>query len=384
MYNSCISCTDVSCQVGSYRQYCEKGSPSLPSCVSCNPLQGQFKGGCSAGSYTRSCNGLGYGTTGERSKQCEVCRTETSMACDPSAPFEKCKTYESSDTSQCKLCPQLNNTDVQAEGILNYTGTCVFDCKVGYYRQRETNSDDKEVYSCVLCPTDVNEACHACIKPKSCKGYGVDECLQPGLEKPPKCHCQPGFSYWGHQEGDRAECVECTSFTTSPGGEVVCTHCVGGYSGATERGSTSCQACPVDTYRPALNNFGNLNDAGCLPCAAGTHGITGATSCISCPNGMMAKLVVWEGLLFNYHNRTWFYWSGVPPTQCAVRGMAPDMQICDTTQSRDDIRWVESRQSTSEWNVGDVNVEFECSFCTGGLAFSSNFEYSIAVVSELL
>jgi hypothetical protein len=383
----CVSCTELPCRTNMYRQACRQGTIALPACVACAQRQGP---GCETGYYERQCDGTGYWNIGDTRTLCTRCRTESEMNCTAAAPYKTCTRNSFSDNSVCEPCATFDSQTPQDNtGNLPYTGDCVFDCNVGYYReQRKLNvgvDDGKNVYRCVPCETDANNVCTSCnyVQSDVCsRQYEVDACDTIQRVDAPPCQCKPGHGYSGPPAGP-VLCTECEAFMISEGNHASCRHCDGGYSGATEVGSSTCLACPVDTFRPYRDARGNMNDHKCKPCPAGTNGLTASKTCISCNNGMMAIRVDWEGYLWNYQNSSWTHWKGFPPNQCVVRDMGPDIKICNTTGARTDIRYVIEPGDKTEYLVDSIEVEFVCGECSGGLAFSSNFDYMTAIHSEL-
>ena len=137
----------------------------------------------------------------------------------------------------------------------------------------------------------------------------------------------------------------------------------------------------MNTFRPYTKDKSLiLNLGGCETCAAGTNGFTGSKTCITtCSNGLMAIVQDWDGYLWNYINSTWTYWSGFPPTVCTVKGMGPDLQICNQAGQIEDIKYRKNPMSLTEFDVYSSDPTYECGQCGDGLAFTSNFNYNTAV-----
>jgi hypothetical protein len=376
---SCVSCKSFPCTYGTFRPGCNQGTETLPVCVGCNELLGP---GCEAGNYPRKCDGSGYRSMNNTATECTQCSTAESLNCPDSAPFDECDTRDQYDTSACVACETVDG--LSPEGIYDYTGTCVFDCDVSYYRQRSpsTNSVDENahVYSCIPCETKAKDVCSCdVLNEDDCnKRYELSKCDKVALTQPPTCSCQPGH---GSSVVNGADiCTECVQFT-APDSYQKCNLCNGGYSGSTEKGSATCEPCPVNTYRPALIN-GERNFKGCETCAAGTDNLVASKTCEPCENGKVARFVEWSGYLFNYNNDSWVHHKGFPPNQCVVRGMSTDLMICDTADV-DDIKWRHDLEDTTSYKHDQIEVQYDCGECAGGLAYLPNFDTSIAPRDEL-
>lgn len=383
---TCVSCTLIPCDIGSFRQSCPRGTIVLPECKACESDNKQQQKYCPVGTHKRFCNGNGYTTGAETKNSCPICRTATQMNCPLNTTFRACEYDYTSDNSECTSCPQYDpGTELNLDGVLAYVGICEFVCKVGYYRQEQifspAGSPVKKSYKCVLCPTDPFQYCPLC-QAQGCQNqYAVKVCNQNNTVYAPTCECKPG-----NGRSDRANsgisCTTCDNYMVSSGQDS-CRTCPGGYSGATFNGSSACRACPVNTFRPYFKpkplNF-LLNTRGCEPCAAGTNGFTGSKTCITtCSNGLKAVIQDWDGYLWNYQNSSWTYWKGFPPNLCTVKGMGPDMQICGLTGTIQDIKYRKNLMSPTEFDVYSIDVVYTCGECGGGLAFTSNFNYYTAV-----
>jgi hypothetical protein len=385
----CVSCTKQNCGYDHYRPYCPQGTTQLPICIRCMGLQPPNILGCELGEYERKCSGTGYRAGDNTSIECTQCKTEEQWNCPLDAPFQPCNMEQPyADNSACIRCNTIGSAQEEQAGILEYTDECEFDCNVSYYREtRAVNELDNNdgftvVYNCILCETNPSEVCDSCEFIDNCnEAYELEKCDNTRRTNAPECYCKPGHGYLQQSYGP-VVCTECVGFQSSNGYNDTCTLCPGGYSGATEKGSHTCQACPVDTFRAYRSDDDNFNYGGCEPCEAGTNGLTASKTCKLCSNGLMAILVDWEGYLWNYQNDSWTYWNGFPPNQCIVRGMGPDLTICTTIGSREDIKYISTLADTIVYSVDSIEVEFVCGECSGGLAYATNFDYTIAGHTE--
>jgi hypothetical protein len=381
----CVSCTKQNCGYDHYRPYCPRGTTQLPICIRCRGLQPPNILGCELGEYERKCSGTGYRAGDNTSIECTQCKTEEQWNCPLDAPFQPCNMEQPyADNSACVRCNTEGSAQGEQAGILEYTDECEFDCDVSYYRETrsvdelDNNDGFTVVYNCILCETNPSEVCNSCEFIDNCnEAYELEKCDNTRRTNAPECYCKPGHGYLQQSYGP-VVCTECVGFQSSNGYNDTCTLCPGGYSGATEKGSHTCQACPVDTFRAYRSDDDNFNYGGCEPCEAGTNGLTASKTCKLCSNGLMAILVDWEGYLWNYQNDSWTHWKGPPPNQCIVRGMAETLKICNTIGSREDIKYISTLADTIVYSVDSIEVEFVCGECSGGLAYATNFDYTIA------
>jgi hypothetical protein len=173
-----------------------------------------------------------------------------------------------------------------------------------------------------------------------------------------------------------ARCILCKNFRISLGGmSSKCGQCKAGYQGEQEEGSSICVECPVDMYR-------DRDMSSCKQCATGTDGVSGSTKCRQCAPGNRATILPWNGFVWNFVNSSWTWWTGLPPNKCVVGGMGADIQICATGQGIESISHKNSDEGQTYY-INEIVFEFACESCEGGLAYSSNFDYSNAFLDDV-
>ena len=93
---------------------------------------------------------------------------------------------------------------------------------------------------------------------------------------------------------------------------------------------------------------------------------------------MMARIVEWSGYIWDYNATEWRSWQGIPPNKC---GIDLSIDMCGPS-GRSNIRLSTSREGTNEFGVESLEESYECDVCEGGLAYSANFDYSIAIPKD--